>query len=242
MGGSYWLLLLAGGLSLLSIIHCDVSCPLDGRPGVNGEPGREGLPGSKGEKGEPALEMPKDSLLRLKGNSGPRGAQGPMGPKGYAGQLGPRGEPGVTGEPGSDGVQIGQVQTTQKKSAFSVIRNNIVYPPIGQTVTFDVSVVNDPPNFDLQSGVFTCRSPGIYYFSFHSVAKVSICLAIKSDVEEVVFCDVNRNTDQVLSGGVVLQLNQEQTVWLESRRDSQSASDINDRRAKQIIFNGFLIF
>ncbi|KAK7899432.1 hypothetical protein WMY93_020285 [Mugilogobius chulae] len=247
MAGSYSLLLLVGGISLLSIMHCDASCPLDGRPGVNGALGREGLPGPKGEKGEPAILS--DSVQRVKGDQGPRGVQGPMGPKGYTGQLGDRGDSGLNGEPGPHGMQIGgnadQNPQTLKQSAFSVIRTNNVYPPIGQRVRFDRSVVNSG-EFDLQTGTFTCNSDGVYYFTFNSFAKASMCLAINSDVlrEKLGFCDINRGNDQVLTGGVVLQLKVGQQVWLEPFREQQvvSNSDIGDKKPKQIIFNGFLLF
>lgn len=247
MGGSYWLLLLVGGSSLLSVVHCDVICPRDGRPGVNGEPGRDGLPGPKGEKGEPALEGLSDpvSRLKLKGEVGPRGAQGPVGLKGYSGHLGLPGVPGLPGEPGPAGQPTGMaVDYSQKYSAFSVIRTNTRYPQYEQPVTFDSPVVNDHSDFNLQSGYFTCSTPGVYYVTFSSMAKVSMCLSIRSDAlsEKVAFCDFNRDHDQVLTGGVVLQLEVEQRVWLQSFRDFQQTADVNDRKPKQITFSGFLLF
>uniref|UniRef100_A0A3B3ZHL7 C1q domain-containing protein n=1 Tax=Periophthalmus magnuspinnatus TaxID=409849 RepID=A0A3B3ZHL7_9GOBI len=243
MGGSYWLLLLVGGILLLSINCGDASCPQDGRPGVNGGPGRDGLPGPKGEKGEPVLEQYTGSRLTLKGISGPRGAQGPMGPKGYSGQLGPRGEPGSTGKPGPDGVQIGQGEGFRREYSST----NVLFSVVRETnVAFESAVVlTNPSEFNLQTGVFTCSAPGIYYFTFNSVAKVSMCLAINSNTlnARLGFCDHNnRNLDQVLSGGVVLQLEAGQQVWLESFREIQQSSDFNDRRDKQVIFNGFLLF
>uniref|UniRef100_A0A3B3ZHM1 Complement C1q subcomponent subunit A n=1 Tax=Periophthalmus magnuspinnatus TaxID=409849 RepID=A0A3B3ZHM1_9GOBI len=181
------------------------------------------------------------SRLTLKGISGPRGAQGPMGPKGYSGQLGPRGEPGSTGKPGPDGAP-------QKKSAFSVIRTNNRYPQVGQVTHLESSAHDE---FNLQTGVFTCSAPGIYYFTFNSVAKVSMCLAINSNtlnarlvlVWSRFSCFLSQSLFlQVLSGGVVLQLEAGQQVWLESFREIQQSSDFNDRRDKQVIFNGFLLF
>ncbi|KAJ0049961.1 hypothetical protein NL108_006509 [Boleophthalmus pectinirostris] len=244
MGGSYWLLLLVGGISLLSIIRCDV-CPHDGRPGVKGTPGRDGFPGPKGEKGEPVLEQKTGSFVTLKGDAGPRGAQGPMGPKGYSGRLGPRGEPGPPGSPGLDGGQIGQAEVApQRNVAFSAIQTNVRYPTPGQTVLFERFLVS-AREFDLQTGEFTCKVPGAYYFTFNSVAKVSMCLGINSDAltQRLGFCDFgNRNVDQILSGGVVLQLQAGQKVWLESFREIQQPSDFADRREKQIIFNGFMLF
>uniref|UniRef100_A0A8C6SDX2 C1q domain-containing protein n=1 Tax=Neogobius melanostomus TaxID=47308 RepID=A0A8C6SDX2_9GOBI len=241
MGASYWPLLLVGGFSLLSIIGCD--CPRDG---LNGEPGRDGRPGLKGQKGESALEgnsVPL-ALLKLKGEAGPRGAQGIMGPKGYSGHLGHTGAPGQSGEPGPNGKQIGPVVVApQKHSAFSVMRTSAVYPLYAQVVTFDTTVVNDPADFNVESGKFTCSTAGIYYFTFSSMAKVSMCLSINSDArEEVAFCDFNRNYDQVMTGGVVLELQVGQKVWLKSIRDLQLATDVQDRKPKQIIFNGFLLF
>uniref|UniRef100_A0A3B3ZHP4 C1q domain-containing protein n=1 Tax=Periophthalmus magnuspinnatus TaxID=409849 RepID=A0A3B3ZHP4_9GOBI len=247
MGGSYWLLLLVGGILLLSINCGDASCPQDGRPGVNGGPGRDGLPGPKGEKGEPAVYFPVDQLClaSLSGISGPRGAQGPMGPKGYSGQLGPRGEPGSTGKPGPDGVQIGQGEGFRREYSSTNVLFSVVRETRYVQLKYSAVVLTNPSEFNLQTGVFTCSAPGIYYFTFNSVAKVSMCLAINSNTlnARLGFCDHNnRNLDQVLSGGVVLQLEAGQQVWLESFREIQQSSDFNDRRDKQVIFNGFLLF
>lgn len=249
MGASYWLLLLVGGASFLSIIRGDF-CRNDGQPGVKGEPGRDGLPGDKGEKGAPAVL--KDSfvspfdLLRLKGDMGPQGSQGPVGPKGYQGRLGLSGPPGLPGNPGlGGGVQLGQsAGSSQRPSAFSAIRTSNLYPRIGQRVTFDSTAVNIPLDLNKDTGYFTCSSPGVYYVTFHCFSKASTCLSINSDSisDKVGFCDYNRNKEQVLSGGVVLQLTQGQRVWLESFRDQQLDADLRDQQPKQIIFNGFRLF
>lgn len=246
--------MLVGVASLLSTSQCDVSCKgTDGHVGEAGAPGRNGWPGVKGEKGEPALMVdgPVDTsvLLRLKGEAGSRGSPGAMGPKGYRGGLGTAGLPGKAGQPGPAGQKLGQGQQSSQqgaKSAFSVIRNVKDYPPY-QRLTFQQTVVNIPsalPHFNLNTGYFTCSIPGVYYFTFHSVAKVSMCLGIASDVlsEKLGFCDYNRNHDQVLSGGVVLKLRARQKVWLESFKERQTDADARDNREKMVIFNGFLLF
>ncbi|XP_041816874.1 complement C1q subcomponent subunit C-like [Chelmon rostratus] len=251
MGGSYGLAVLVGVALLLTTGQCDVSCSgTDGRPGEAGIPGRDGRPGAKGQKGESAVmdSGPVDAsvLLRLKGEPGSRGKPGVMGPKGYRGDLGPTGKPGEPGRPGADGKSVahGEHSPQQARSAFSVMRTEQSYPAFSQVVTYQSTMVNTPGDFNTGTGYFTCRVAGVYYFTFHSVAKVSVCLRIASDppFNKVGFCDYNRNTDQVLSGGVVLQLTAGQKVWLESFRDQQKEADARDTQEKQIIFSGFLLF
>ncbi|KAM6927290.1 complement C1q subcomponent subunit C-like [Xenentodon cancila] len=252
MRGPYELALLVGMALLLSTVQCDVSCTgTDGKAGEPGTPGREGWPGVKGEKGEPVVmatgPVDPNVLMRLRGEKGSRGPQGSMGPKGYAGDLGAAGHPGAAGPPGPHGKSIGHSQQSSNQeahSAFAVIRTSSAYPSYSQKITFDNTVVNTPGDLNANTGIFTCRIPGVYYFTFNSVAKVSLCLGIASDAldNKVVFCDYSRRYEQVLSGSIVLQLAEGQTVWLESVRDQQSDAEARDTREKKIFFNGFLLF
>lgn len=257
MGGYYGLAVLVGVALLLTTGQCDVSCR-DGQAGESGIPGRDGRGGQKGEKGEPAVMAsgPVDAgaLLRLNGDAGSRGPPGVIGPKGYRGELGPPGLPGNPGRPGVPGRNMlrsngGQANHQQAHSAFSVMRTDSSYPPYNQRVTYQTAVVNTLRDFNIATGEFTCRVAGVYYFTFHAVAKVSLCLRIASAApfNKVGFCDYNkndyhRNTEQVLSGGVVLQLTAGQKIWLESFRDQQRDTDSRDTNTKQIIFSGFLLF
>ncbi|CAK6960835.1 collagen alpha-1(X) chain-like [Scomber scombrus] len=253
MGKYYGLAVVVGVALLLSTGQCDVNCKgQDGHAGQAGGKGRDGLPGQKGEKGEPALMdnnvMDAGTLLSLRGDIGTRGLQGPMGPKGYRGVLGEPGNSGPPGQPGPDGKGIGQNNddsSQQAKSAFSVFRTDTKYPPYEQRLTYQTAAVNIPGHFNLDTGYFTCTVPGVYYFVFHAASKVSMCLRIVSEAlgqEKLGFCNYNRNLDQVLSGGTVLQLRANQRVWLESFKDTQIDYDARDVREKQIIFNGFLLF
>ncbi|XP_068197621.1 complement C1q subcomponent subunit A [Antennarius striatus] len=251
MGVYYGIEVLVGMALLLTSSQCNTSCQgTDGHPGEGGRAGRDGRPGAKGEKGEPAVRLtgPVDPgvMLMLKGEIGSQGKQGPMGPKGFRGVVGTAGHPGSPGPQGPDGKIIGSGGNVpeQALSAFSVRRSDHSYPAYGQKVTYQETLVNIPGDFNAATGYFTCRVPGVYYFTFQSVAKVSVCLRIASDApfSQPGFCDYNNNSDQVLSGGVVVQLTAGQKVWLESFKDQQQDAEANDTREKQIIFNGFLVF
>ncbi|XP_070701209.1 complement C1q subcomponent subunit A-like [Pempheris klunzingeri] len=251
MGGYYGVAVLLGVALLLMSGLCDVNCGgRDGHAGLAGAPGRSGWPGAKGEKGEAAVmanNMVDTAVLqKLKGEMGNRGLQGVMGPKGFSGYLGPAGPPGKPGPPGRNGGSFSQEQHSghQARSAFSAFRTDTSYPTYDETITYQNTVVNTSSDFNAATGQFVCKEPGVYYFTFTCVAKVSICLYIASDAltDKLGFCDYNVNTDQVLSGSVVLHLAAKEKVWLESFRDQQKATDAQDTKAKQIIFSGFLLF
>lgn len=248
MGSLRGVVILVGVALLQYTVQSQSSCKgADGLPGTPGIVGRDGMSGVRGEKGQTAVEDKVEYDLRtLKGNAGGRGVLGFPGPKGYYGDMG---EGGPQGPQGASGHQVGVVHSgspTMHQSAFSVIRNLNTYPPNKMKLVFQQALVNTAGDLSLDTGTFTCRVSGIYYFVFHASSKVPMCLRLRSDVvseSSLGFCDYNiRGTGQVLSGGGVLQLSRGQKVWLEGFKDRQPPSVDSDTQDKYIIFNGFLLF
>lgn len=182
----------------------------------------------------------------VKGDRGDKGFPGPMGSKGYGGEQGPLGPPGTQGFKGSSGDSSSS--GSQQQSAFSVKRTRKEKPANAAPVAFDAVITDINSDFNLQTGQFTCKIPGTYYFVFHSMSMGNLCLALKSNAltdESLGFCDSNkRGTTQLISGGAVLQLVQGQKVWVEPFRDDKNnlANHMTITKQSTIVFNGFLIF
>ncbi|XP_051536298.1 complement C1q subcomponent subunit A [Myxocyprinus asiaticus] len=234
---------------LLPFFSCQEFCRVqDGKDGLEGIPGRDGMPGPKGEKGKPALqvELNKIALDEFKGEMGSQGPQGEVGPKGYLGLQGPPGPPGPKGPRGTS-AGFGTANISQKP-AFSVLRNKLSYPLHGQPVTFDMQLSNVNGNFHLETGYFTCKVPGVYYFVFHSMSEGRLCLRLKSNSKSPVslsFCDFNlRSVSQVVSGGAILKLAQNERVWIEPFKADNTDGNKMSKSSGQVsaVFNGFLIY
>lgn len=188
-----------------------------------GPPGQVDYDGDMGEKGDP-------------GEPGYPGKIGPRGPPGSMGSSGYMGPPGPLGDPGDYRITV--------KSGFSAARTISYYPRREQPIRFDKIITNEQGHYENRYGRFTCQVPGIYYFTYHATSRGNLCLKIKkgrggSKGESVVtFCDYAHSSYQITTGGVVLKMAANESVWLEpTEKNSLVGIEGSDN-----IFSGFLIF
>ncbi|XP_009079902.1 PREDICTED: complement C1q subcomponent subunit B [Acanthisitta chloris] len=211
---------------------------IPGSPGLPGSNGRNGENGPKGEQGPPGLSEHEGDIGQ-KGEPGEPGHPGKIGPRGFPG---PMGLPGIPGLPGLRG-DSGDYKATAK-SAFSALRSISSYPRANYPVRFERALTNEKSHYESRYGRFVCRVPGIYYFTYHVTSRGNLCLSIikgrsSSTGEKVVtFCDYVQSSYQITTGGVVLQLAMNESVWLQpTEKNSLVGIEGSDS-----IFSGFLIF
>ncbi|EPQ03607.1 Complement C1q subcomponent subunit B [Myotis brandtii] len=234
------LLLLLGPLDVSQAQRdCTGPAAIPGIPGIPGTPGSDGTPGTpgvKGAKGLPGLAGDHGEFGE-KGDPGTPGKPGKVGPKG---PVGPKGSPGLPGLRGPKG-ESGDYKATQKV-AFSALRK--INTPLrkDQVIRFDHVITNVNNNYESRLGKFTCKVPGLYYFTYHASSRGNLCVNLMRGLERmekvVTFCDYVLSTFQVTTGGIVLKLGQGESVFLQAT-DRNSLLGIEGANS---IFSGFLLF
>lgn len=107
---------------------------------------------------------------------------------------------------------------------------------------FDNIITNQENSYSPQTGEFTCRVPGLYYFAYQVVSSGDLCLSITKNRENVVsFCDYNsRELLQVNSGSTVLSLAVGDQVSVST--DPARGSMIYSGSEADSVFSGFMVF
>ncbi|XP_039086727.1 complement C1q subcomponent subunit B [Hyaena hyaena] len=230
-------------LALLGVSLAQSDCT--GHPAIPGIPGIPGAPGSDGRPGTPGIKGEK-GLPGLAGDHGEFGEKGDPGIPGKPGKVGPKGPTGPKGSPGPPGArglkgESGDYKATQK-IAFSAKRTINSALRRDQAIRFDQVITNMNNNYEPRSGKFTCRVPGIYYFTYHASSRGNLCVNLMRGREQMqkvaTFCDYVQNTFQVTTGSMVLKLKQGENVFLQAT-DKNSLVGMEGANS---IFSGFLLF
>uniref|UniRef100_A0A3Q0RZ11 Complement C1q tumor necrosis factor-related protein 4 n=1 Tax=Amphilophus citrinellus TaxID=61819 RepID=A0A3Q0RZ11_AMPCI len=129
------------------------------------------------------------------------------------------------------------------RSAFSVARTSSMEGGPKMTVTFDTVYVNIGGDFDAKSGLFRCRIPGAYYFSF-TVGKfphkdLSVMLMKNRNEVQAIVYEENAGEERK-SQSVMLQLEFGDTVWLRLHGDPRYA--LYSNTGHYTTFNGYLVY
>ncbi|KAI7800701.1 complement C1q tumor necrosis factor-related protein 5 isoform X1 [Triplophysa rosa] len=230
-------------LSLLLVIavHCSNSLEdnkipslCTGSPGIPGSPGLHGSPGQPGRDGRDGRDSPPGE----NGEKGERGEPGQSGIRGLTGDRGDLGEKGEKGTPGECAVA--------PKSAFSAKLSEARTAPmaVGEAVRFDKIVLNEQGDYNPETGRFTCRVPGVYYFAVHAtVYRSSLQFdLIKKGHTVASYFQIfgNWSKPASLSGGTLMHLIPGDQVWVQMALTEYTGFYSSPKTDST--FNGFLVY
>ncbi|KAG7282489.1 hypothetical protein CRUP_020204 [Coryphaenoides rupestris] len=205
-----------------------------GQPGIPGSPGVHGNAGPPGRDGRDG----RDAAPAERGERGERGQQGEMGMRGYTGDRGDSGEKGERGKEGECAVA--------PKSAFSAkLAESVTTPlPVGDAVRFDKVTLNEQGDYNPETGRFTCKIPGVYYFAVHAtVYRASLQFDLmKNGHTTASYFQFYGNWPKPasLSGGSLLHLAPGDQVWVQMALGEYSGFYSSSKTDST--FTGFLVY
>uniref|UniRef100_A0A3Q0QZH6 C1q and TNF related 5 n=1 Tax=Amphilophus citrinellus TaxID=61819 RepID=A0A3Q0QZH6_AMPCI len=239
---SKWLLLPL--FHSLLVLHVYLSNQLDdnkippslcnGHPGIPGSPGVHGSPGQPGRDGRDG----RDAAPGEKGEKGERGAPGETGVRGLTGDRGDHGVKGERGQPGECAVA--------PKSAFSVklSQGHTLPLTVGDAVHFDTIIINEQGDYNSETGRFTCKVPGVYYFAIHAtVYRASLQFDLMKNGHAVAsYFQFYGNWPKPasLSGGSLLHLIPGDQVWVQMALSEYNGFYSSTKTDST--FTGFLVY
>ncbi|XP_057695087.1 complement C1q tumor necrosis factor-related protein 5 [Corythoichthys intestinalis] len=231
-------------LLVLLVLQVRLSAPIEdnkippslctGHPGIPGSPGVHGSPGQPGRDGRDG----RDSAPGEKGEKGDMGTPGEMGEQGLTGDRGDRGERGQKGEAGQCAVA--------PKSAFSakVSEGRDLPLPAGDAVLFDKILLNEQGDYNTETGRFTCKVPGVYYFAVHAtVYRASLQFDLMKNGHTVASYFQffgNWPKPASLSGGSLLHLIPGDQVWIQMALGEYNGFYSSTKTDST--FSGFLVY
>ena len=132
-----------------------------------------------------------------------------------------KGDQGLTGSPGEPGLEGQSCNcTTSVRSAFLLGRNSaLLVTSDSETIDFETTFYDVGNDVSSQSGVFKCRIPGLYYFSFsfrsypHGSYGMRVDLLLNFEQMASIYMDAF-SKHNIQTRSVVLFLEQGDEVWL----------------------------